>query len=98
MNEFQFLAQQFNIESLNSIEELEQHIAHLIVNDFEKLTWILYRIDVDEELLKQEIAKHQEPEAKTITRLLLARCQQIIETRKKYSSDENHFYFDDDNQ
>lgn len=56
---------------------LTDMIAFLIDHNFEKLLWILYRIDVDEAQAKQLLSKHLPEEAPgLLATLILAREQQ----------------------
>jgi len=71
----------------SSLEEsLENHVAYLLDHQFEQLTWMLYRLDVDEHLLKKLLADNSETPHKTIAAEIIRRCYQILETRKKHSS------------
>ncbi|HLG38949.1 MAG TPA: hypothetical protein VI461_04735, partial [Chitinophagaceae bacterium] len=47
-------------------EKLSQHINYLIVNDFQKLVSILYRIDVSEAKLKYLLKENAETDAALI--------------------------------
>lgn len=69
------------------IELLAAHFNRLVTSDFNKLLSILYRIDVSEEKLKQELkaAKANESAGFTIARAVLDRIRQKQETRKKYA-------------
>jgi hypothetical protein len=57
--------------------KLSELIEHLIDKDFEKLLWILYRIDVDEQRTKQILSEHLPAEAPMILATL------IIERQRK---------------
>jgi uncharacterized protein YwgA len=75
------------------LEELKQklalHINHLINHNFEKLVSLLYRIDVNEnkirQLLKQKRGKNA---AGLIADLIIERQLQKIESRRKSANDE----------
>ncbi len=74
-----------------SDEELKQklalHINYLINNDFEKLVALLYRIDVNENKLRQLLEqKEGENTAGLITDLIIERQLQKIKSRKDSKS------------
>ena len=72
------------ISSQELKERLIVHINHLINNDFEKLIFYLYRIDVNEAKMKQLLALHKgENAAELITNLILERQLQKIKSRKE---------------
>ncbi len=71
----------------NELEKaLEEHISFLLDHHFEKLTWMLYRLDVDERMLRSLLDGSSERPSKIITDEVLKRCQQILQTREKYGS------------
>jgi len=64
---------------------LMQRIADLIKSDFEKLLWILYRIDVDEKAVTDILSDKQNLKpAEAIANLIIERQIQKAETRLKY--------------
>lgn len=66
---------------------LEAMIAYLIDHDFEKLLWILYRIDVEEEKAKALLAAHAPGDAPAIlSALILQRLQKKEEVRRQFSN------------
>lgn len=69
-------------------KKLTFYINHLIQNDFQKLIFILYKIDVDEgklkRILKEEAGKDA---AEIIARLIIEREIQKIETRKLFKGE-----------
>lgn len=74
-------------------EKLASHINYLLNHDFEKLVFYLYRIDVDENKLRQLLqARQGENAAGLIADLVIERQLQKTETRKQFgggqSSDE----------
>ena len=74
-----------NIATDELRNRLAIYINDLIINDFQKLVNILYRIDVDEKKLKSIL--NTEPgrdAADIITGLIIERELQKIETRKKF--------------
>jgi len=79
-----------NISFLELKEKLTAHINHLINHDFEKLVSLLYRIDVNEnkmrQLLKQKEGEHA---AGLMADLIIERQLQKIESRRKSSNDKN---------
>lgn len=71
-----------------SLEELKEklagHINHLINHDFEKLVSLLYRIDVNENKLRQLLEQREgENTAGLITDLIIERQLQKIKSRKE---------------
>ncbi len=64
------------------LQALEDEIDQLLRHQPERLAWLLYRLDVDEERLRTTLAQSKEPEASVVLSFLLARCQQIIAHRK----------------
>jgi DNA-directed RNA polymerase specialized sigma54-like protein len=86
--------------SLKELKEtLAVHINHLINHDFEKLVSLLYRIDVNENKIRQ-LLKEKEPRpddpvgrgenaAGLIADLIIERQLQKIESRKKSAKNEN---------
>lgn len=61
-------------------------VEDLMTKDFNRLINILYRIDVSEEKLKEALALSNDNPASVITKMILERELQKVETRKKYSS------------
>ena len=76
------------------LEELKQklalHINHLINHDFEKLVSLLYRIDVNENKIRQ-LLKQEEGEnaAGLMADLIIERQLQKIESRRKSSTNDS---------
>ena len=65
-------------------------INDLINNDFQKLVYYLYRIDVDENRMRALLDKKEgENAAELISDLIIERQLQKIENRKKYSGKGN---------
>ena len=62
---------------------LTEVIRHLLENDFERLLNGLYRIDVDEEKVKQAMASEEDVAAQ-IASLIIEREMQKVVTREKY--------------
>ena len=68
-------------------EKLTSFINELIVNDFQRLITILYRVDVDEKKLKRILKENIETDAgEIIANLIIEREIQKIETRKQFGS------------
>lgn len=73
---------------------LIQRIEELIQRDFEKLKWILYRIDVSEKKLSEAL-KNSEADAATIMAdMIIQRQIEKAESRKKFSSENPEWNFD----
>ena len=72
-----------------SFEEIKRHLSqqvnYLIVNDFQKLVSILYRVDVSESKLKQLLKEENHGDAgKIIAELIIERQLQKIKTRQQF--------------
>lgn len=61
-------------------------VEELLTKDFNRLINILYHIDVSEDRLKEALALSTDNPASVITKMILDRQLQKVETRKKYSS------------
>lgn len=71
-------------------KQLTSHINHLINHDFEKLVFYLYRIDVNENRMRNLLDQREgENAAELIANLIIERQLQKIESRKKFSDDRN---------
>lgn len=72
-----------------SLDELIAYINHLIANDFSKLVWLLYAVDVSEKKLKQLLAEHPNEDAgKLIALLMLERQEQKRKSREQFKKPE----------
>lgn len=68
-------------------QKLTAFINELILNDFQKLITILYRVDVDEKKLKRILKENIGTDAgEIIANLIIEREIQKIETRKQFGS------------
>ena len=77
-----------------SLEELKQklslHINHLINHDFEKLVYYLYRVDVNENKMRQLLEqKGGENAAGLIADLVIERQLQKIKSRQQFRQRDN---------
>jgi len=72
--------------SFNEIrEELSKYINDLIVNDFQKLVSLLYRIDISELRLKQLLLEENHEDAgKVIADMIIQRQLEKIKTRQQF--------------
>ena len=72
--------------SFNEVrEELSKYINDLIINDFQKLVALLYRIDVSEARLKQLLkTENHEDAVKVIADLIIQRQLEKIKTRHQF--------------
>ena len=62
---------------------LAAYINNLILNDFEKLVFLLYRIDINEKLIKQLLQEATTtPAGETIAQIIIERQLQKIISRK----------------
>jgi hypothetical protein len=92
-NSIDVLARNFDLETLNDFklfrETLIQRLDYLVNRDFEKLLWILYRIDVKEQLVKDVLSdKENLNPAETLADLIIQRQLQKVQTRIKYKGKE----------
>ncbi|WP_156522657.1 hypothetical protein [Arachidicoccus ginsenosidimutans] len=73
------------------LQEITNAIENLIGSDFAKLTEILYRVDVDEKQLKENL-RQAAPEqvAQIIARMLLERHKQKLALRRQFQTSKNH--------
>lgn len=69
---------------------LAMHINRLIKNDFQKLIYLLYRVDVSEQKLTTILGRNQGADAcEIIATLLIERQLQKIESRRQYKMPDN---------
>ena len=78
-----------NSISFNSFDEFRnfiiQKINQWILNDFDHLMYMLYRIDVHEDKVRKLLKEHKgENAAEIIADLIIDRQKQKIETRKMF--------------
>ncbi len=71
---------------LDLTEKLEEVVAYYLNYHFERLLYILVKLDVPEDKLNLALASSAEPPEKIIAQLIIAREWQKIETRKIYKS------------
>lgn len=65
------------------VDQFTDFIRNLVLNDFEKLINLLYRIDVDESKLRQVLsANENEDAAKTIAAMIIERQLQKIQWKR----------------
>lgn len=69
------------------LELLARHIDDLITSNFNMLLALLYRVDVDETRVKNELknADKEETAGYIIARLIIARQNEKLEWRRKFS-------------
>ena len=79
--------------SLDDLQlQLSEYINHLIKKDFQKLVFLLYRIDVSEQKLKQLLQQYPQQEAgKIIAGLIIERQSQKIISRKNFTNQNKPF-------
>jgi len=82
--------------SLNAHEDdlallLAEKINYLIVNDFNKLIYVLYRADINEKKLNLLLAENKKENAgKIIAALFIERQMQKIKSRQEHRRDQNN--------
>ncbi len=70
--------------------QLAAYMNNLVKNDFDKLITYLYRIDVNEQKLKNLLQQNlQEDAGNIIADLIIERLQQKIKSRKQFSKRDN---------
>jgi hypothetical protein len=75
-------------------EVLIQRIDELIRHDFEKLKWILYRIDISEQKLTQTLKTSDLDAATVMADMIIARQLEKAESRKKFGAADSDWSFD----
>jgi hypothetical protein len=66
-------------------QKLVQVVNHLLVHDFNKLVWVLYRVDVSEPKLKRLLQEHPKTDAaELIADLLIERQQEKARSRERF--------------
>lgn len=81
---------QLPIQQNEWIKALEERINYLLVHDFDKLISLLYRIDVNEKKLKEQLqANNTEDAGKIIAALVIERQLQKIKSRKEFTAGNN---------
>ncbi len=73
---------------------LVERIGELIQKDFDKLKWILYRIDVSEKKLTEALKNTEGDPAEIIADQIINRQIEKAESRKKFGSGEGDWSFD----
>ena len=82
-------------EKFRAFRQLLIHrIDELIHRDFEKLKWILYRIDVSEKKLNESLMNTEADAATVMADLIIQRQIEKAESRKKFGGNENDWTFD----
>ena len=94
MKDDQHIEQLFTLNRQLTIAEKEKlrgglivYINHLLLHDFDKLVYVLYRVDVNEKKLKELLQQNKETDAAVIiTDLLIQRQEEKIKTREAFKS------------
>lgn len=73
---------------------LIRRIDELIRHDFEKLKWILYRIDVSEKKLSEALKNTEEDAATVIADMIIKRQIEKAESRKRFEQNDTDWSFD----
>lgn len=73
---------------------LIRRLDELIHHDFEKLKWILYRIDVSEKKLNEALMNSEQDAATVMADMIIKRQIEKAESRKKFGEQENDWNFD----
>ena len=94
MNDFEQIEQLLNqnkqltvVQKENLRDHLVNLINHLLLNDFNKLVQVLYRVDVSEQKLKKLLQKNQTTDAAVIiTDLLIERQEEKIKMKNSFKT------------
>jgi len=72
-------------------QQLAQYINGLITTNFSKLIYLLYRLDISEQKLKQLLAGQPQTDAGLlIANMMIERQQQKIQLRKQFKTGSNN--------
>ena len=91
----QIISRNFNLPELSIgdfekfREVLKDKIEDLLHHDFEKLLWVLYRVDVSESRANQLLAEHPDKPAEVLADLVIERQIQKYHSRINYKSNPN---------
>lgn len=78
------------LEQTDKRDLLATYINNLLLNDFNALVYLLYRVDVDEARLKLILAENREYDAAyIITEVLLERMKEKEASRRSFNSNED---------
>ena len=97
MNDFEQIEQLLNqnkqltvVQKENLRDQLVNLINHLLLNDFNKLVQVLYRVDVSEQKLKELLQKNPTTDAAVIiTDLLIERQEEKIKLKNSFKTNNN---------
>lgn len=81
------LSQHKSLDELKNI--LAHEINHLINHDFEKLVRILYRVDISEKMLKQNLQEQKQNAGAIIATMMIERQLQKIRSRQQFKSSDD---------
>ncbi len=82
-------------EKLRAVRELLiRRIDELMRTDLDKLKWILYRIDVSEKKLSEQLRISEADAATVMADMIIQRQLEKAESRKKFGGNENDWNFD----
>jgi hypothetical protein len=78
------------LERADLKQKLASYINHLLLHDFNQLVQLLYRVDVNEQKLKQLLLKNPQTDAADlISELILVRQEEKLKTRQAFKKDED---------
>ena len=73
------------LKNENILQQLSEYINELIANDFSSLVQLLYRLDIPEKILKENLQLHEQEDAGRIIAVMIIKRQvQKIELIKKF--------------
>ena len=84
-----FLTEELSVlEATDRREQLASYINTLLLNDFNGLIYLLYRVDVDEKKLKTILAEQKDKDASLIIAdLVLQRMKEKLDSRQSFQAD-----------
>jgi hypothetical protein len=68
---------------------LSERINYLITHDFNKLVAVLYRIDINEKLLRTKLETEEKDAGAVIAEMIIERQIQKLQTKQEFQSDED---------
>ncbi len=94
-NNIELFLQKINALTINQpseafVEQLRLFINHLLQFDFQKLVYLLYRIDINERVLKNLLHNNPKTDAAIIiSNLIIKRQQEKLKAKMQFKRDPN---------
>ena len=81
---------QWSLQNINLHSKLSANINKLILNNFDDLIYLLYKVDVSEKKLKTLLKENTNADAgSVIATLIIERLLQKIKSRSEFKRDDN---------